>query len=260
MKTRLVILVFSAVMAPSCDGPTTIYEDIGKYYPTVFHKLSPVELDSARARLNAKLGTFYLATLDDYGLLGSYGLHARGTSSITDTAEAISIVKNGYIRLSEFSRVYDASDLEVENLMRGQSTSLTDWSIIFANQRLEGMEVYGTRVHAILTDISLDLRSHHYDNYYIPPFNVVSKEEAREYWIGRDIEYICWGPSVYRITEESIDAGDIERCVYPLANLDSIVMHVAWKIPVRQSGHSRWFIFMDVITGKFIALEFYFVC
>ena len=260
VKIRFVLPALAAILGLSCDGPTGPYEDFRKLYPTVLRPLPPADLDSAKARLNAKLGTFYKATLDNFGLLGSSGFLSRGRSSMTDTAQALSIVKQGFVRLSEFSGVRDTADLVVAEIRHGLNVVLTDWAISFSLQRYDGMEVHGTWLYSILTDSSLDLRNHHYGEFYIPPFNVISRSEAREYWIGRDIEYHCWVPSVHHITDESIDTGEIERCVYPLASPDSVVMHVAWKIPVKPYGQPMWFIYTDVITGELIAMEQLFIC
>jgi hypothetical protein len=202
-----------------------------------------------------------LAQIDSFGLLGYYhgGVEKPRGSTITNPAHAISLAKSAMLHLNQFTNVSDTSALVIRSAEINPVTN--DWDVIFANQSYKALEVWNTRIDAIVADQFILLyQQHHYRNITIPQLNVISKQQAKSKLVGTDIKYQCWTPSSYLITDESIDLDTIERCIYPLTKMNSIELHVVWKVPISLSSFVGWYCFIDVVTGEIIASEQLFVC
>jgi hypothetical protein len=202
-----------------------------------------------------------LAQIDSFGLLGYYngGVAKPRGSTITNSAQAISLAKSAMLDLSQFTNVSDTSALVVRRAEINGATK--DWEIIFANQSYKGLEVWNTRVDAIVADQFILLyQQHHYKDIVIPQLNVVSKERVKAKLVGTEIKYQCWTPSSYVITDSSINLDTVEECIYPLLKMNSIELHVVWKVPISLPSFVGWYYFIDVLTGETIAVEQLFVC
>lgn len=262
MKTYL--LVLPLLFLYSCNRGGIISPLDGgasQSYPTTLMKLDRSQLDSLNSILNQKLGTRYLAQLDSFGLLGPYNdvvLKPRG-SSITNPSLAISLAKSAMLDLTQFTNVTDTSSLVVRTA--DINTATNDWEIVFANQSYKGLEVWNTRIDAIVADQFILLyQQHHYRNIAFPQQSFVTKGRAKSILVGTEIKYQCWFPSSYVITDSSIDPDSIIQCIYPLLKTNSVELHVVWKVPISMSGFVGWYYFVDVVTGEIVAMEQLFVC
>jgi len=261
---KIYLFVFPLLILNSCNkgGITSPSDgDAGNSYPTILRKLDQSEFDSLNLILNQKLGTKYLAQLDSFGLLGYYhgGVVKPRGSTITNPAQAISLAKLAMIDLSQFTNVIDTSALVVRRAQINEVTN--DWEIIFANQVYKGLEVWNTRIDAIVADQFILLyQQHHYNNIIIPRQNILSKERVKSKLVGTEINYQCWTPSSYLITDSSINLETMEQCIYPLQKMNSIELHVVWKVSISQGSFMGWYYFIDVLTGETIAVEQLFVC
>jgi hypothetical protein len=261
---KIFLFAFHLLILTSCNRDVSTSPSDGntdKSYPTTLIKLNQFELDSLKVILNQKLGTKYLAQIDSFGLLGHYhgGVAKPRGSTITNPAQAISIAKSAILDLSQFTNVFDTSALVMRSAKINGVTY--DWDIIFANQFYKGLEVWNTRIDAIVADQFILLyQQHHYKNINIPQQNVISKEVAKSKLVGTEIKYQCWLPSSYVIADSSINLETIEQCIYPLLKMNSIELHVVWKIPISLSSFIGWYYFMDVLTGEIIASEQLFMC
>ncbi len=252
------LFIFSSCIKD--DGLSSIAGEDYSSYPTTLRALSQPELDSLRHELDLKLGSQYLAVLDEYGLLGHYGLLTRGQSTISDPNQAISRAKAALMVLEKFSHVVDTSMIFVESVNRASDPIHSDWVITFQNQVYENVEVRETRVFAIVADNFVLLDGHHYANIYIPRTNIISKQQAKDSLIGKEIQYYCWSPGRYVITDSSIVVDSVQCCVFPLVKRGSIELRVAWKVPVGAGGQPQWYFFIDMITGEIVATEQLFFC
>jgi hypothetical protein len=261
---KIFLFTFLLLILTSCnrDGSTSPPDgNTDNCYPTILTKLNQSELDSLNLILNQKLGTRYLAQLDSFGLLGDYhgGVAKPRGSTITNPAQAISLAKSAMLDLSQFTNVSDTSALVIRRAEVNGATN--DWEIIFANQSYKGLEVWNTRIDAIVADQFILLyQQHHYKNIIIPQQNVISKERAKSKLIGTEIKYECWSASSYIISDSSINLETIEKCIYPLLKMNSIELHVVWKIPISLYSFVGWYYFVDVLTGEIIASEQLFIC
>jgi hypothetical protein len=52
----------------------------------------------------------------------------------------------------------------------------------------------------------------------------------------------------------------MEQCIYPLQKMNSMELHVVWKVSISQGSFMGWYYFIDVLTGETIAVEQLFVC
>ena len=261
---KIYLFAFLLLILTSCnrDGSTSPSDgNTDKSYPTTLIKLNQSELDSLKVILNQKLGTRYLAQIDSFGLLGYYhgGVPIPRGSTITNQAQAISLAKSAIQDLSQFTNVFDTSALVLRSADINGITGY--WDIIFANQLYKGLEVWNTRIDAIVADQFILLyQQHHYKDINIPQQNVISKEVAKSKLVGTEIKYECWSASSYVITDSSINLESIEQCIYPLLKMNSIELRVVWKIPISLSNFVGWYYFMDVVTGEIIASEQLFMC
>jgi hypothetical protein len=262
MKTPLLFSILLTLA--SCIGGGPISPSDGgtiNTYPTILLKLDQFELDSVKLILSQKLGSKYLAQIDSFGLLDYYhgGVGKPRGSTISNPSDAISLAKMATVDLSQFTNVFDTSALIVR---RAQINGVTnDWEIIFANQSYKGMEVLNTRIDAIVADQFILLyQEHHYKNITIPRQNVITKEHAKSELIGTEIEYQCWVPSSYVITDSSINLEGVDQCIYPLLKGNSLELHVVWKIPISPGGSTMWYYFIDVVSGEIVASQQLFIC
>jgi hypothetical protein len=261
---KIYVYVFILFACTSCkkdeiSSPSN--GDANKSYPTILQKLDQSQLDSLKIILNQKLGTNYLAQLDSFGLLGYYygGVGRPRGSDITHPAQAISLAKTAMLHLSQFTNISDTSAIFVK---RAEISSVTkDWEIIFENQFYNGLEVWNTRIDAIVANNFILLyQQHHYKNIFIPQQDVIGKERAKSNLIGTEIHYMCWSPGTYVITDSSINLETMEQCIYPLIKINSIELHVVWKTPIAWPGSIGWYYFVDVVTGEIVAVEQLFMC
>jgi hypothetical protein len=217
--------------------------------------LSQAELDSLRIVLDGKItGTGIKAQLDSFGLLRHYGLVPRGNSAITDPAQAVSLAKNALVRLNDFSNISDTSALSVEEVTNYNPSPLdrSDWTVIFNNQSYNGLEVWNTRILTLVADNFILLDGHHFKNVFIPQKNIISKEQAKDSIIGKEIIFYGYGPSTFVIADSSIDLDSVKQCIYPFIKTNSIELRVAWKIPIT-IAHSKWptwYYFSDILSGE----------
>jgi hypothetical protein len=246
----------------SCEDYQITEPDSNKIYPTTLRKLSQFELDSLNVILNQKLDTIYRAEIDSFGLLCDYSGHIwpRG-SDITDSIQAVSIVKAAIFNLNQFTNVSDTSDLVVKI---GRKNNVTgDWDVIFINQFYKGMEVLNTQIKAILTNNCVVLYgSHHYKKIFIPLQGIIDKEIIKQKLIGVGIDYYCNSYTKYVITDVCISTETFEKCIFPLIKNDTIELHVCWKVPVFFDGGplKGWHCYVDVLTGELLASEQTFLC
>ncbi len=262
MKTYL--LVLPLLILNSCNRGGIISPLDGgasQSYPTTLMKLDRSQLDSLNSILDQKLGTRYLAQLDSFGLLGPYSdvvLKPRG-SSITNPSLAISLAKSALLDLNQFTNVTDTSSLVVRTADINSATN--DWEIVFANQSYNGLEVWNTRIDAIVADQFILLyQQHHYRNITFPQQSFITKGRAKSILVGTEIQYQCWSPSSYVITDSSIDPDSITQCIYPLLKTNSVELHVVWRVPISMSSLVGWYYFVDVVTGEIVAMEQLFIC
>ena len=233
-------------------------------YPTTLQKLSNSDHDSLLVVFNQKKGTKYLATLDEFGLLGHVGLLTRGKSSISDANEAISAAKTALLELSDFSNVIDTSSLRAQSATHytGPLPNVSDWKILFEKQTYQGMVVWTNAVLAIVADDFVLLDGHCYKNIFVPRQNNISKERARDIIVGTRIDYTCWSAESFVIADSSINLEKIEQCIYPLAKGNSIELRVVWEIPISMypSDPEMWYFFVDVQTGETVGIQQLFIC
>jgi hypothetical protein len=253
------LLIFASCVkndvVSSSDG-----EDYSSY-PTTLHPLSQPDLDSLQKEFDQKLGSQYLAKLDEYGLLGHFGFLTRGQSTITDPNQAIPQAKSALLHLDKFSNIYDTSIINVQSAWQVQADPIySEWRITFQNQIYRNLEVRETMVFALVTDNFVLLDGHHYSNIYVPQTNLISRQQAKDSLVGKEIVFLCWSPGKYIITDSSIAIDSIQRCIFPLMKGGTIELHVTWKVPVGEGGWPRWYYFIDVITGEIVATEQLFIC
>jgi hypothetical protein len=248
----------------SCSADNIFFpvDDPNKAYPTTLHVLSQTVLDSLKIIFKQKIGSTYIAKLDSFGLIGDTTLWNRDTSSISEPQEAVSLAKAALVLLKDFSNVSDTSLLSAGSVHKLSGSRINDWSIWFQTQRINGMEVYGTSLNVLVADKYICLSGHFYKDIFIPSKNSISKIHAKNILVGRVIDYECWGPSTFRITDSTINVDSLKLCVYPLHKGDTIELRVAWQVPISYSleSHAMWYYFIDVMTGEIIGSMDLFIC
>ncbi len=196
--------------------------------------------------------------------LGHLGLLQRGRSSITDPNNAISVAKGVLLQLSSFSNVSDSSVLQVQEATNYNPTPLniSDWTVTFKNQILNGIEVWNTDILVLINDNTVLLDWHHYKYAFIPDHDLISKERAKKLLVGKDIIYDCWTPGKFTVTDASIKTESMSLCVFPLVKGDSLELRIAWKIPIFSFSniYPAWYYFIDVLSGETVRVEQLSIC
>ena len=265
MKPFCLLVILLTVVSCGKESPSSPAQgDFNGAYPTTLQKLSSSDYDSLLVVFSQKKGTKYLATLDEFGLLGHVGLLTRGKSSISDANEAISAAKSALLELSDFSNVIDTSSLHVQSARRytGPMPNVSDWKIWFEKQTYQGMVVWTDAILAIVADDFVLVDGHCYKNIFVPHENNINKERAREIIVGTKIDYYCWFSESFIVADSSINLDKTEQCIYPLAKDNSIELRVVWKIPICMypGDPERWYFFVDVQTGETVGIQQLFIC
>ena len=259
------IFLFLLLVLTSCEKneiTSSLNGNVDRRYPTTLYKLSQPELDSLQVKFNNKLlGTGNMAVMDSFGFLGYHEILSRGKSDITDTAQAVALAKAALLHLREFSNIVDTSTLYVQDATHYNTMGITDWRISFKNQYYNGMEVWYTRILAIVADDFILIDGRHYNNIFIPKYKIISKERTKKQLMGTVIHYECWTPGTFVISDSTISLEAIEECIYPVRKSNSIELHVAWKVPiVGFMSQPMWYYFVDVVTGETIGVMQLFIC
>lgn len=243
---------------------SVIASDANKSYPTILNKLDQSALNAKQSELNQILGTKYIATIDDFGLLGHLGVLRRGQSSIIETNKAISVAKSVLLQLADFSNISDTSILSIQKATNYNSGPLnfSDWQITFRNQSYKSIEVWNTTILVLVSDNLVSLDWHHYKYIFIPQNDVTSKERTKKLLVGKDITYECWTPGKYTITDASIKTDSMSLCIFPLTKNRSLELRLTWKIPIYSlsNNDAGWYYFIDVLTGETVGVEQLFIC
>ena len=244
------------------DNDKSDNENTIPVYPSTIMKLSESELQSAEAEFNDLKGEEIIAELDAYGLVDYAGNLVRGNSNITEAETAISQARDILIRLGKFTNVNDSTLFETKEVTNQHGSGLfNDWIITFENQMYNGLEVMNTEVMVLVGDEVRQISGHHYTNIMVPEDDAIGATEAGQLLVGYQIDYVCWTPSTYIVTEASVNYSKIEKVVYPFHFDDRIEFRVAWKIPIGDSiSIPDWYIYMDVMLGEILLIEQTFVC
>lgn len=243
------------------DNEDTENGDTNIEYPSQILPLSEIELQTLKAEFNTLKGDSVSAELDEYGLVDWAGVLVRGSSNITEADTAVSKAREILVRLDKFTNVNDSTLLEIKEATNEHGSGIyNDWIITFKNQMYSGLEVLNTEITVLVGDEVRQISGHHYTNIFIPEIDVVDMESAGQLLIGYQIEYICWTPGSYVITEGSINYNKIEKVIYPLHPDDRIEFRVVWKIPVGDNSIPDWYIYVDVMTGEIVLVGQTFIC
>ena len=254
----IVIIISSLLIFLSCNDSEVNPFDSNQY-PTTLQRLNENDQESIQERLNRKLGSKYKALLNQFGILNDNLLYNEGTSSILDQDSVITIAKETVLYLSEFNNVTDTSDLKIKSVVHYKSS----WLIIFDNQFYQGLEILDTDIQVLITDSILEISGHHFSEVFIPHIrNFIKKDVITNIW-NEKIEYSCrGGGGTVVVNDESIMYDEIKTVIFPFISSDynSLALHVVWKIPIEVEHGERWEYFIDVVSGKVVALYQNFRC
>jgi len=236
-------------------------------YPTILTPLSETELSELQLELDSLLDTRYKATLDEYGLIGIPGLLSRGSSSITDMNDAISIAKVAYTRFSKFTNVTDTSLLVVKRATN-QTGSIyhNDWIVYFENQKYDDIEVLNTGIFVLITDNTTQLSGHHYKDIFIPTKDRISLKNAEDTVLDMELIYLGFADAdTFIVTEQSLHVENAYEeasiIILPYEKDDKIEMRVCWKIPIFMGSiYPDFYVFVDILSGYIITYWTLFIC
>ena len=262
------------IIVISCENKDILSpdNDSNNFYATTFTKLDQIKLDSLNNKLIEKLGTNSYAQIDSFGftshhqntgnIYDEYGNILTG-SNIDNTTQAVSLAKSTIFKLNNFTNVIDTLELSVKTVERDL---YNDWKIEFKNQIFKNLEVLNTEIEVKITinDFVIINGSNprHYKNIIIPTNEKITKNKAKEILVGTEIEFICQQKIKFLITDESIQLEDIEKCIYPFQEKNTITLHTVWKVPVYYDSKTLlgWYYYIDEISGKIINYEQLFYC
>ncbi|NOR45548.1 MAG: hypothetical protein GQ534_08200 [Candidatus Delongbacteria bacterium] len=277
-KYSLIVLIF--ILLSSCnilevqDKSNSIFNhhnpnivDPNIDYPTIYYPLAETELNELQIEFDSLLGSEYDAFMDEYGLVGSYGLLNRGQSSIEDVNEAISIAKSAVTHFSKFTNVSDSSLIVVNKATNiGGYYLFTDWVVSFENQIYDGYEVLNTRIMVLITDEIIQVRENYYTDIFVPTENRISVEDAQNLIIGSEIEYYDFVGLDTLVVKENMFYvnGATERSkvkILPRDLGDSVEMRVCWRVPIFAFGgiYPDWYVFVDILSGEVVTSEVLFI-
>ncbi len=238
---------FICMIFLSCEDKPTASVSYDSNYPTILPQLDQGKLDSLNKILNQLCGTKYIATLENYGLLGhpDFPVARLRGSSITNPEVSISIAKRAVIDLSLFTNVFDTSSLVATSARRDPGTN--EWEIDFADQSYMGIPVAYTLIRVIVADKFVLIGGHFYKYIYIPNQYKYSKEQVKEMLVGMTVR-VC--DTYYTFPDSAINLDAAKEIIVPSENGKSIELHVQWNFVITLAQLRSWTYRIDVMTGQ----------
>lgn len=259
MRRYTILAVLLGVISCKTDNVSPLLEnDSNAGYPSTVTKPRRAEVSRGFYFYESRLSTFIRANVDSFGFIGHLGGLWRGRSGISDAGQAIRLAKSALLVLRDRTCVFDTSLIEVRSAQKYRSgpLPLSDWEIHFGPQIYNGLEVWNSDILVLIADSLVQMEGHWYRHVTVPYQNTISKERAKSLLLGSVIQYQCWGPSTFLVTDSSISIDSIRQCIYPLVESDRIELRVVWKVPISD----MWYYFVDILTGERVALIERFIC
>lgn len=254
-KFRLFYLIFSVYLIMISCSTNTEPTQTEIEYPTILFPIGRVKADSIQ---NSIRTNEFFSNIDDYGLFSFYGTLNRGNSKITDKNVAIRLAKESLLKYSKFSNVFDTSKIEIEDATNYDPTTqrFSDWTILFKNQKYDGIEVLQSGIIVIVHDQVNQIIGHHFKDISVPTKNLLPEKKLEEKIVGQKIKSGGKVNSEITITSEMIIKDKITKSILWSELNNSIEFRVVWNIPIGYTTEIiRWNMYIDILSGEILSYK-----